>query len=83
MWNEGNSRQHYDGDGTIRIEQGRPVIYGIDTMPLAVSDRGFDGLRNDRRASVATSGFASLALRTGIATLWLVSSHPDRGVSRR
>lgn len=30
--------------GTIRLEEGEPVIYGTDETPLVLSEQGFDSL---------------------------------------
>ncbi|OAQ54764.1 hypothetical protein HTG_04150 [Natrinema mahii] len=57
--------------GKIRLEQGKPVLYGTDAVPLVISDQGFDGLRRALRTRMAKSGGISVALLTSIAVIWI------------
>lgn len=56
--------------GNIRIEQGVPVIYGTDTLPLAISDQGFDGLRKNLRRKIGKHGLVSISLLAIIVYIW-------------
>lgn len=57
--------------GEVAVEQGEPVIRGTDDTPLALSDRGFDGLGSDLRVRIGKYG-ALAVLLLGTAALLLL-----------
>lgn len=58
--------------GNVRFEEGEPVIHGTDTVPLIISDREFDNLRQDLRTTMLKSGLVSVILITMLVSFWLV-----------
>ncbi|WP_128476635.1 hypothetical protein [Halorussus pelagicus] len=59
--------------GNIRIEDGSPVIYGSDSLPLAISDQGFEGLRRKILFRIGKYSFVTFLWLGVVATIWVYS----------
>ncbi len=59
--------------GDIRFEQGTPVIYGSDIVPLAITDGGFDGFRKSLRLRIVKNSIWFLLSIGFIAVVWIFS----------
>lgn len=65
----------YDGTtvavyGKLCIEQGEPVIRGSDTVPLVISDDGFDGLRRNLKRRLVKHGVTAVVCFSLIIAVW-------------